>query len=193
MNADDELVVNLIVISKVQINTKLYTSGIYLNLEQPSYIPESVRRWIRQDSRDETIKKINRIVTRALEEYKRDPIFFNSYKEHLLDAKKGLLNLRETYSNCIQTVARIDTLISKISSIDPPNTLSKMSVIGANAITFPPLRVESALSGVEPSSLCNSVKTANGVDVSNEQRFNNTIRPVECNSIVSELCNDDED
>jgi hypothetical protein len=62
MNADDELIVNLIVISKVQINTKLYTSGIYLNLEQPSYIPESVRRWIRHDSRDETIKKINPIM-----------------------------------------------------------------------------------------------------------------------------------
>ena len=185
MNADDELVVNLIVISKVQINTKLYTSGIYLNLEQPSYIPESVRRWIRQDSRDETIKKINRIVTRALEEYKRSPLIFKSYKDHLLDAKKGLLNLRETYSNCIQTVARIDTLISKISSIDPPNTLSKMSVIGTNAITFPSLRVESALSCAEPSSLCNSVKTTHGVDVLNEERCDDTI--------ASKLSNDEDD
>ena len=114
MNADDELIVNLIVISKVQVNTKLYTSGIYLNLEQPSYVPESVRRWMRQDSRDETIKKINRIVVRALEELRRDDINNNSYKYHILEAKKGLLNLRETYSNCIQTVARIDTLISKI-------------------------------------------------------------------------------
>jgi hypothetical protein len=119
MNADDELVVNLIVISKVQINTKLYTSGIYLNLEQPSYVPESVRRWVRKDSRDETIKKINRIVTRALEELKRDAINNKGYMCHLLDAKKGLLNLRETYSNCIQTVARIDTVISKITTIEP--------------------------------------------------------------------------
>jgi uncharacterized protein (UPF0305 family) len=122
MNADDELVVNLIVISKVQINTKLYTSGIYLNLEQPSYVPESLRRWIRQDSRDETIKKINRIVTRALEELKRDTLNNIGYKNHLLEAKKGLLNLRETYSNCIQTVARIDTVISKITTIEPKFT-----------------------------------------------------------------------
>jgi len=119
MNADDELIVNLIVISKVQINTKLYTSGIYLNLEQPSYVPESVRRWIRKDSRDETIKKINRIVIRSLDELKRDPIDNTGYRNHLLEAKKGLLNLRETYSNCIQTVARVDTLISKITSIEP--------------------------------------------------------------------------
>lgn len=133
MNADDELIVNLIVISKVQVNTKLYTSGIYLNLEQPSYVPESVRRWMRQDSRDETIKKINRIVMRALEELRRDDINNNnSYKYHLLEAKKGLLNLRETYSNCIQTVARIDTLISKISTIEPTdNTITE-----DNRVTF---------------------------------------------------------
>jgi hypothetical protein len=127
MNADDELVVNLIVISKVQINTKLYTSGIYLNLEQTSYIPESVRRWIRHDSRDETIKKINRIVTRALDEYNRDTQKYSIYKSLLLNANKGLLNLRETYSNCIQTVARIDTLINKITTIcilEPNNTVS---------------------------------------------------------------------
>jgi hypothetical protein len=127
MNADDELVVNLIVISKVQINTKLYTSGIYLNLEQTSYIPESVRRWIRHDSRDETIKKINRIVTRALDEYNRDTQKYSIYKSLLLNANKGLLNLRETYSNCIQTVARIDTLINKITTIcilEPNDTVS---------------------------------------------------------------------
>ena len=121
MNADDELIVNLIVMSKVQINTKLYTSGIYLNLEQPSYIPESVRRWLRQDSRDETIKKINRIIIRSLDEYARDTTKNDIYKYHLLEAKKGLLNLRETYSNCIQTVARIDTLIRKIETIETPN------------------------------------------------------------------------
>jgi len=120
MNADDELIVNLIVMSKVQINTKLYTSGIYLNLEQPSYIPESVRRWLRQDSRDETIKKINRIIIRSLDEYARDTTKNAIYKYHLLEAKKGLLNLRETYSNCIQTVARIDTLITKIETIETP-------------------------------------------------------------------------
>lgn len=127
MNADDELIVNLIVISKVQINTKLYTSGIYLNLEKPSYIPESIRRWIRQDGRDETIKKMNRIIYRSLDEYKRDTDKNKIYKHHLLEAKKGLLNLRETYSNCIQTVARIDTLISKIETIETKDDKSNNS------------------------------------------------------------------
>ena len=120
MDADDEIIVNLIVISKTQINTKLYTSGIYLNLEQPSYVPESIRRWIRQDSRDETIKKVDRIVTRAVEYTLRDDSKTGIFKSHLLGAKTGLLNLRETYSNCIQTVARLDTIVNKISAIEEP-------------------------------------------------------------------------
>ena len=99
MNADDELVVNLIVISKVQINTKLYTSGIYLNLEQPSYIPESVRRWIRQDSRDETIKKINRIVY----------VYTVKYKLYLFFINRKLINQYATVHSkcrryCCQTI-----------------------------------------------------------------------------------------
>jgi len=120
MDADDEIIVNLIVIGKTQINTKLYTSGIYLNLEQPSYVPESIRRWIRQDSRDETIKKVDRIVTRAVEYTLRDDSKTGLFKTHLIGAKTGLLNLRDTYSNCIQTVARLDTIINKISAIEDP-------------------------------------------------------------------------
>ena len=99
-----------------------------MNLEQPSYIPESVRRWIRQDSRDETIKKINRIITRSLDDYLREPVKNAIYKLHLLEAKKGLLNLRETYSNCIQTVARIDTLISKIETIEPSSDMHDKTI-----------------------------------------------------------------
>ena len=69
---------------------------------------------------------------RALEELRRDAVNNVSYKYHLLEAKKGLLNLRETYSNCIQTVARIDTLISKISTIEPTdNTITE-----DNRVTF---------------------------------------------------------
>jgi len=122
MDADDEIIVNLIVISKTLINTKLYTSGIYLNLEQPSYVPESIRRWVRQDSRDETIKKVDRIVTRAVEYTLRNDSKTCLFKTHLMGAKTGLLNLRETYSNCIQTVARLDTIVNKIVSVEEPAT-----------------------------------------------------------------------
>lgn len=90
-------------------NTKLYTKGSYLNVEQPMFIPESLRRWYRQDSRDEAIKRIDRTISKAIA-YNDLPM-----KEYLKGAKTGITNMKETYSNCVQTVARLDTILDKIA------------------------------------------------------------------------------
>lgn len=105
----DEVVVNLKVIGSITINSKLYTKGTLLNLEQPSIVPESVRRWYRQDSRDDAIKKIERIVNKAF-------TYLPKVAKYLTDAKTGILNMKETYSGCVQTAARLDAIIDKIES-----------------------------------------------------------------------------
>ena len=105
----DEVVVNLKVIASITINSKLYTKGSLLNLEQPSIVPESVRRWYRQDSRDDAIKKIERIVNKAF-------TYLPKVSKYLTDAKTGILNMKETYSGCVQTAARLDAIIDKIES-----------------------------------------------------------------------------
>ena len=106
----DEVAVNLKVIASIQVNTKLYTKGSYLNIEQPMFIPESVRRWYRQDSRDEAIKRIDRTISKAIAY--NDP----EMQKHLVATKVGITNMRETYSNCVQTMARLDTILDKINS-----------------------------------------------------------------------------
>lgn len=105
----DEVVVNLKVIASITINSKLYTKGSLLNLEQPSIVPESVRRWYRQDSRDDAIKKIERIVNKAF-------TYLPKVEKYLADAKTGILNMKETYSGCVQTAARLDAIIDKINT-----------------------------------------------------------------------------
>ncbi len=105
----DEVIVNLKVISSITVNSKLYTKGSLLNLEQPSVVPESLRRWYRQDSRDDSIKKIDRVITKAFT-YKKETI-----SKHLTDAKTGILNMKDTYSSCVQTSARLDTIIDKVN------------------------------------------------------------------------------
>ena len=105
----DEIVINLKVIASITINTRLYTKGTLLNLEQESYIPLSVRRWYRQDSRDEAIKKIDRVITKALT-FTNNP----AITKYLKEAKTGILNMKDTYSSCIQTSARLDTILDKI-------------------------------------------------------------------------------
>jgi len=115
----DEVVINLKVIASINVNSKLYTKGSLLNIEQESYIPLSFRRWLRHDNRDEAIKKIDRVITKALSYQNNQSIF-----KYLKEAKTGILNLKDTYSSCIQTAARLDTILDKISlhlQKDQPN------------------------------------------------------------------------
>jgi len=107
----DNLIVNLKVLAGLEQNKKLITKETFLNVETVCLgLPESVRRYWRGDSRDESIKKIDSIITKSLE-------ILNDHerlKEHIINSKKGIMNLKETYSTCEQTKARLDTIIAKI-------------------------------------------------------------------------------
>jgi hypothetical protein len=109
----EEIIINLKLIAKIQKSQKISTRDIYLNIESDSLIPECIRRWKRQDSRDTTIKKINEIANTALLLMDKD----ESIKEYLTDSVKGINNLKETYVSCNQTCARLDTIIDKINAI----------------------------------------------------------------------------
>ena len=63
----EEIYINLKVLQSLDKNQKLVSRGQYLNIEPVSIIPEAIRRWQRQDNRNETIKKINLIVNSAIE------------------------------------------------------------------------------------------------------------------------------
>jgi hypothetical protein len=110
----EEIIINLKILQSLDKNQKLVTRGSYINIESPSLIPEFIRRWNRQENRAETIKKINNIVNSAIENIDKDNIF--NIKEYLINAKSGILNLKETYATCSQTCARIDIIIDKINS-----------------------------------------------------------------------------
>jgi len=112
----DDVVVNLKVIASICVNTKLYTKGPYLNIEQPMFIPESVRRWYRQDSRDESIKRIDRTIARSIAYLEKDKDKEKQMAMYLTDATKGIINMKDTYSSCVQTVARLDTILDKIQT-----------------------------------------------------------------------------
>ena len=66
MNYED-ILVNLKVLEKIQIDEKLISRDQYLNIEYSSVIPVGVRRWWRQDNRNEMIKKIRLIIHSAIQ------------------------------------------------------------------------------------------------------------------------------
>lgn len=136
----EEIFINLKVLESLDKDQKLISRGPYMNAEPQSIIPEFLRRWHRQDNRNECIKKINLIVNSAIEYIERQEKTKNvsnkiqiskienvsqishdqgTKDEHdmityLEKSLKGIQNLKETYSTCSQTCARIDVIINKI-------------------------------------------------------------------------------
>jgi len=108
----EEIIINLKLIEKIKKSQKISTRDLYLNIESPSLVPECIRRWRRQDSRDTAIKKINEIVNTAMMVLDDEGI-----KDNLKNSVKGIVNLKETYVSCNQTCARLDTIIDKINAI----------------------------------------------------------------------------
>ena len=84
----DDLIVNLKVLSGLEQNKKLITKETFLNVEQYTFgLPEFVKRWHRGDSRDETIKKIDNIITKSIDFLPNNP----NLSKFIEDAKKGIL------------------------------------------------------------------------------------------------------
>jgi hypothetical protein len=109
----EEIIINLKILSQLDKNQKLITRGSYINIEGPSLIPEFIRRWNRQENRSETLKKINSIINSAIELIDKETKY--DVKEYIINSKIGIQNLKETYSTCSQTCARLDIILDKIN------------------------------------------------------------------------------
>lgn len=108
----EEIIINLKLLENLKKGQKIITRESYLNIESQSFIPECIRRWKRQDNRDETIKKINSVVNAANSIIQTNPS--DHINEYLKLSKIGITNLKETYSMCHQTCARLDMILDKI-------------------------------------------------------------------------------
>jgi len=110
----EEIVINLKLLATVDKNKKLITRDAYMNIESRSIVPEFIRRWNRQENRNETIKKINNVVNSAIKHIDSNDKY--DIKKYLKNAMIGVSNLKETYSTCSQTCARLDVILDKINS-----------------------------------------------------------------------------
>jgi hypothetical protein len=111
---------NLLVISKIKENDKLYHDENKLYIED-SYLP-SVQRWYRGSSRTDTIKFIKYILTQTFFQFellkKRhddESIFLhNNLLNNLKNANRGLLNLQKTYNDDMEISYQIQKNINYI-------------------------------------------------------------------------------
>ena len=101
----ESTIVNLNVVAQLKKGQKLCTRGEYLDIEAPCLVPECIRRWRRQDSRNDMILALNKIINEAIRQ---------DVPRYLDKAITGLENLKHTYAHCHQTVARLDMILDKI-------------------------------------------------------------------------------
>jgi hypothetical protein len=107
----DELIINLKVLSKLDKNNKLTTKEKFLNLQSSYLLPEALSRWWNGDNRDESLKFLDNLATKSIKLLKENDDLLQNIKESLI----GLENLKDTYSKCTQTNARLDVIIEKIN------------------------------------------------------------------------------
>ena len=107
----DELIINLKVLSKLDKNNKLTTKEKFLNLQSSYMLPEALSRWWNGDNRDESLKFLDNLATKSIKFLNENDDLLQNIKESLI----GLENLKDTYSKCTQTNARLDVIIEKIN------------------------------------------------------------------------------
>ena len=109
----DEVIINLKLLESVGKLQKIVTRDAYLNVEARSLVPECLRRWRRGDDRDAAVRKINIVVNAGILLVPANA----SMKTYLQKAVAGIENLKETYSPCRQTCARLDAILDKINEV----------------------------------------------------------------------------
>jgi hypothetical protein len=107
----DELIINLKVLSKLDKNNKITTKEKFLNLQSSYMLPEALSRWWNGDNRDESLKFLDNLATKSIKFLNENDDLLQNIKESLI----GLENLKDTYSKCTQTNARLDVIIEKIN------------------------------------------------------------------------------
>lgn len=85
-------------------------------MEARSLIPESIRRWRRGDDRNQAIHQIQLTVDAAVDHMDKCV----EIRKYLEEAKPGIDNLKETYSDCSQTVARLEAITDRIDLVLQP-------------------------------------------------------------------------
>ena len=108
----ETIFVNLKVVSQVPARSRLNTHGTLFYIEEDT-LWAAVFRFFRGDNRRETIKHLEALLAAVQECSKQHPDEKQRLLAHVEAAKKGLLNLKQTYRDDLTMIASIDRLLDK--------------------------------------------------------------------------------
>lgn len=132
----DKLLINLKILSKIEKNGRISRSYDGIIALEHSFFYSSIKRFINQDSRKQSINEIDSIIEEVesktksllnskfllgqeldLTEYIQICEILSLLQKELRGAKLGIENLKFTYQSDMNTVSQLDIIILKVRSI----------------------------------------------------------------------------
>lgn len=120
MDTHTNMLINLEVISGLEKMDKLNTFYNVFQREKPGVLT-TMKRWIRDDSKDRTVNAIHRLVRDsiiAIKEKKYNDIQLYDLYRYTVKAKRGLQNLLSTYNEYDAVTAHITIIINEIEKLE---------------------------------------------------------------------------
>ena len=108
---NSEININLKVISQINEGDKLFVSQNLLQIDRSQRgIANASVRWYNNESRQQTMIQLNKIIRKAFEFMENDKLI----AQNLEQSVKGLIELKKTYTDDPTIVAQIDVLMEEI-------------------------------------------------------------------------------
>jgi hypothetical protein len=116
------LLINLRIISAILPHQKLNAKRDLLSVEPPSWLPESLYRWFRGDTREICLRRLEEIISEAIVSVEcagrlNDRKMQNKFLSHINRTIPGFHNIKQTYAYDATTVAKIELFIEQCQDI----------------------------------------------------------------------------
>ena len=122
---NSEININLKVISQINEGDKLFVSQNLLQIDRSQRgIANASVRWYNNESRQQTMIQLNKIIRKAFEYMNNDKLIAQNLDQSI----KGLIELKKTYTDDPTIVAQIDVLMEEIKEKREMNFKSFNSV-----------------------------------------------------------------
>ena len=127
-NIDSTRLINLKVVAKLKVGDKLSTRLHRFSIDEPSYSPKFILRWLNQESRFQTMDSLDSLISSCVNQNGLSDGESRILAEQLHKAGIGIKNLATTYNDDTTIVASIELIIEKINAFSVPFGNSKIVI-----------------------------------------------------------------
>lgn len=167
--AEKRLLINLRIIAGLLPHQKINAKSDLLIVEPPSWLPESLYRWFRGDTREICLRRLEELISEAISSVEQagrlnDRKKQKKFLSHVFHTIPGFQSLKQTYAYDATTVANIELFIEQCGDV-----LSQYNYEQDRLVAMNELPVSDDSEGDETDDSEDSVKKRLGPKIGQEQ------------------------